>query len=79
MPEYPAESFYEGLQAVWFLQLVVQIYDNAVSITPGRFDQFMYPLYEKDITEGMMDKVRAQELLEAFWICLLYTSYAHGA
>lgn len=68
VPEYPAESFYEGLQAVWFLQLVVQIYDNAVSITPGRFDQFMYPLYEKDITEGMMNKVRAQELLEAFWI-----------
>ncbi|MEI6100501.1 MAG: formate C-acetyltransferase/glycerol dehydratase family glycyl radical enzyme [Eubacteriales bacterium] len=68
VPEFPAESFYEALQSVWFMQLLVQIYDNAVSITPGRFDQFMYPLYTKDLLRGKLTKAKAQELLEAFWV-----------
>lgn len=68
VPEHPAESFYEALQSFWFVQLVPQIYDNGVSITPGRFDQYMYPFYEKDIKTGVLTKAEAQELLEAMWI-----------
>jgi formate C-acetyltransferase len=68
VPEHPAQSFYEGLQSIWFWQLLTQVDNNAVSITPGRFDQYMYGLYAADIARGVIDKARAQELLEAFWI-----------
>ncbi|MBT3200843.1 MAG: formate C-acetyltransferase/glycerol dehydratase family glycyl radical enzyme [Phycisphaerales bacterium] len=68
MPELPAENFYDALQSLWFMQVVTQIYDNGVSISPGRFDQYMYPYYEKDLAEGNLTKAQAQELLEAMWV-----------
>lgn len=68
VPEFPAADFYEALQSMWFVQVAVQIYDNGVSITPGRFDQYVYPYYEKDILSGKLTKIQAQELLESFWI-----------
>jgi pyruvate formate-lyase/glycerol dehydratase family glycyl radical enzyme len=68
MPELPAENFHDALQSLWFMQLVTQIYDNGVSISPGRFDQYMHPYYAKDIAEGDLTKAGAQELLEAMWV-----------
>lgn len=68
VPEFPAGSFYEALQSFWFIQIVMQIYDNGDSITPGRFDQYMYPYYEKDILNNIITKEKAQELLESIWI-----------
>lgn len=68
IPEYPAQSFHEALQSFWFVQLVPQIYDNGVSMTPGRFDQYMYPYYAHDIEKGILTKEQAQELLEALWV-----------
>ena len=43
VPEYPAESFHEAVQSVWFLHLILQIESSGHSISPGRFDQYMYP------------------------------------
>ena len=68
VPMNPARSFHEALQSFWFVQLLPQIYDNGVSISPGRFDQYIYPYYKHDIEEGIMTKVEAQELLEACWV-----------
>jgi formate C-acetyltransferase len=68
VPEKPAANFHEALQSLWFLQVLTQVYDNAVSISPGRLDQYMYPYYVKDIERGVLNKVKAQELLEAFWV-----------
>ena len=34
----------------------------------GRFDQWMYPFYKKDIEEGKLTHQEAQELLECVWI-----------
>ncbi len=68
VPRFPARDFYEALQSFWFVQLVPQIYDNGVSISPGRFDQYMYPYYVSDINEGRLTKAKAQELLEAMWV-----------
>ena len=68
VPEYPAENFYEALQSFWFVQVTPQIYDNGVSISPGRFDQYMMPYYEKDILSGALTKEDAQELLESMWV-----------
>jgi pyruvate formate-lyase/glycerol dehydratase family glycyl radical enzyme len=68
VPEYPAANFHEALQSFWFVQLVPQIYDNGVSISPGRFDQYMYPYYSADIESGKLTKQQAQVLLEALWV-----------
>ncbi len=68
VPEFPAESFREALQSFWFLQIILQIYDNGVSVTPGRFDQYMYKYYSADIAKGALTKAEAQELLEAMWV-----------
>ena len=68
VPMQPASCFYEALQSFWFIQLVPQIYDNGVSISPGRFDQYMYPFYKADLEKGVITKIQAQEVLEALWV-----------
>ena len=68
VPEYPTESFYEAVQSVWFLQLILQIESNGHSLSFGRFDQFMYPYYKKDIESGAMTEDEALELLENLWL-----------
>jgi pyruvate formate-lyase/glycerol dehydratase family glycyl radical enzyme len=70
VPEHPARTFHEALQSFWFLQLLPQIYDNGVSISPGRFDQYMYPYYVADIAKGLLTREKAQELLESMWVKL---------
>ncbi len=70
VPEYPAETFYEALQSMWIPQITSQIYDNGVSITPGRMDQYLYDLYVDDILQGRATKEEQQEVLECFWMKL---------
>jgi formate C-acetyltransferase len=70
VPENPARTFHEALQSFWFIQILPQIYDNGVSISPGRFDQYMYPYYSTDIADGRLTPEAAQELLEAVWVKL---------
>ncbi len=68
VPEYLAENLQEALQSLWFMQLILQIVDNAVSISPGRIDQWLYPYYESEILERGKSKEECQGMLEAFWI-----------
>ncbi|MBW1960748.1 MAG: glycyl radical protein, partial [Deltaproteobacteria bacterium] len=68
VPALPARNFYEAIQAVWFVQLIPQIESNGFSITPGRFDQYMYQFYKKDIQQGSLTQEEAQELLDCFWV-----------
>lgn len=68
VPEHPAESFYEAVQSVWFLQLILQIESSGHSLSFGRFDQFMYPYYKRDIEDKVMTEDEALELLENMWL-----------
>ncbi len=36
--------------------------------TPGRLDQHLNPFYERDVENGILDRDRAQELLECLWV-----------
>lgn len=70
VPWEPAETFYEALQSVWFthmLDMAAESYPGP-GLSHGRFDQYMYPYYKKDIEEGRLTKEFAKELLECFWI-----------
>ena len=61
MPYYPAENFREALQSFWFTFLMVC---PSPTSTAGRFDQYMYPYYEKDIKAGVLTRDDVLELLE---------------
>ena len=68
VPYEPAESFREAMQSVWFIQLILQIESNGHSLSFGRFDQYMYPYYIKDIREEKITENEALELLTCLWI-----------
>jgi pyruvate formate-lyase/glycerol dehydratase family glycyl radical enzyme len=68
VPAYPARSFWEALQAVWFVHLLIQIESNGHSISLGRFDQYLYPFYRADRERGILTRDKASELLECFWV-----------
>lgn len=67
VPEFGASTFWEACQTFWFLQSMLQIESSGHSISPGRFDQYMYPYYaaDKNITKEF-----AQELVDCCWIKL---------
>ncbi len=68
VPEFGATSFYEACQTFWFIQLLLQVESSGHSISPGRFDQYMYPYFKKDIDEGKITYEQAQELLDCLWV-----------
>lgn len=70
VPENGAESFYEACQSFWFVQQLLQIESSGHSISPGRFDQYMYPYYKKDLDSGKITREYAQELLDCIWVKL---------
>lgn len=68
VPYEPAETFQEAVQSVWFIQLILQIESNGHSLSYGRFDQYMYPYYNRDIKNGTIKESEALELLTCLWI-----------
>lgn len=70
VPKNGAKSFYEACQSFWFVQLLLQTESNGHSISPGRFDQYMYPYYQKDIESGVITREEAQELVDCIWVKL---------
>ena len=81
VPAKPAGNFWEALQAVWFINLIVQLESNGVSISPGRMDQYLFPYYKKDIEEGILTRTEALELLDTLYVkfaemVILYDNYS---
>lgn len=68
VPYEPAETFQEAVQSVWFIQLILQIESNGHSLSYGRFDQYMYPYYDRDIKNGTIKESETLELLTCLWI-----------
>ena len=69
--EKPPENFYQALQLVYFVQLVLQIESNGHSVSLGRMDQYLFPFYQNDRITGNISEDFASELLENMWIKLL--------
>jgi pyruvate formate-lyase/glycerol dehydratase family glycyl radical enzyme len=67
----PPTTFYQALQLVYFVQLILQIESNGHSVSLGRLDQYLYPLYLRDIEAGRIDDGQVIELLECTWLKLL--------
>lgn len=70
VPEKGANGFYEACQSFWFVQQLLQIESSGHSISPGRFDQYMYPYYKQDLDSGKLTREFAQELMDCIWVKL---------
>lgn len=48
--------------------MIIQLESNGHSISPGRFDRYLYPYFHKETLAGALPRERALELLEALWV-----------
>ena len=54
-----ATNFLEAVEYVYLAHLLMMIESNGHSFSFGRFDQFVYPYYEKDIKDGIITRIKA--------------------
>ena len=71
VPAKPAETFYEALQAQWFIQMFSRLEQKTgATISNGRIDQYLYPYYKKDLEEGRITPEKAKELFRCVWLAM---------
>ncbi len=70
VPGNPPSTCWQAIQMVWTVQLANGLFENAVALNIGRFDQFIYPFYAKDLEQGIISTGGAQELINCLWIKL---------
>lgn len=68
VPENPPRSFWQALQLLWFVHVYFHIEVCTTANGFGRFDQYMWPFYQKDVQEGRLSRLQALELLECFYL-----------
>ncbi|HOU09211.1 MAG TPA: pyruvate formate lyase family protein [Clostridiales bacterium] len=74
VPERPARTFREAVQALWFAHIINTWEDGINANSIGRVDQILYPYYRKDIAAGRITKAEAFELICCLWL-KLYRDY----
>ncbi|MCX5847892.1 MAG: hypothetical protein NTW65_00355, partial [Deltaproteobacteria bacterium] len=69
VPWEPATTFWEAVQALWINHMLVLTDENypGAGVSFGRFDQYLWPYYQRSIHEGM-DREFAKEILKCFWV-----------
>jgi len=68
VPEHPARNFREAIQSFWMVHVCLEIEQMACANTPGRYGQYMYPFYRKDMEEGRITREQVMQLLKFQWI-----------
>ncbi len=80
VPANPPETLQEALQAIWTIQSLFLMEENQCSTSLGRVDQYLFPLYERDIQNGILTEQEAFELFCCFFLkCSEVIWYTPGA
>lgn len=66
--ENPPRTFWEAMQLYHLATNVILIDSNGHSIGYGRFDQMLYPFYERDMKNGLVTKDFVAEIIESWCI-----------
>lgn len=67
VPANPARDWWEALQSVWMIHVIVNCELMGEVNSFGRFDQYMYPYYKKSVIDDKtLTHDEALELLECF-------------
>ena len=75
VPENPARTFREAVQAQWFAQMFSRLEQNVGGqVSQGRMDQYFHPYYERDIAEGRLTKEEAVELFQCVWLNMMQST-----
>jgi pyruvate-formate lyase len=69
VPWEPTRTFWEAVQSLWLTHMLVMADENypGPGTSFGRIDQYLFPLWEKSLSEGM-DREFGKEILKCFWI-----------
>ncbi len=73
--ENPSRDFRDAIQNFWFYWMMI----THGTVPGGRFDQFMYPYYKKDIESGALTDDDVLELLECLRIKIMQFNFVSGA
>lgn len=73
--ENPSRDFRDALQNFWFYWMMI----THGTVPGGRFDQFMYPYYKKDLEEGRITEDEAVELLQMLRLKIMQAHFVAGA
>ena len=69
VPANAPKSFHEALQHYWFLHLgVITELNPWDAFNPGRLDQHLQPFFNNGVKDGNLNREKAKELLQCFWI-----------
>ena len=69
VPANAPRNMWEALQYYWFVHLgVITELNTWDAFCPGRLDQHLEPFYRQDLAAGNLDRERAKELLQCFWV-----------
>jgi len=70
VPWLPPETFHEAIQALWMTHMLVMAAESypGAGLSPGRIDQYLLPFYQADLAAGRLDRARALELVECYFI-----------
>ena len=69
VPWEPAQTFWEAVQSLWLTHMLVMSDETypGPGVSFGRIDQYLYPMWQKSIKEGM-DKEFGKDVLKCFWV-----------
>ncbi|HEY3331933.1 MAG TPA: pyruvate formate lyase family protein [Capsulimonadaceae bacterium] len=70
VPEYPAETFAEAMQAVHFITFAMCAGNRMLLFQPGRPDRYLLPYFRRDMASGRLTREKALELIDCFGILL---------
>jgi pyruvate formate-lyase/glycerol dehydratase family glycyl radical enzyme len=69
VPANAPTNFWEALQYYWFVHLgVITELNPWDAFNPGRLDQHLFPFYAAGLENGSLDRPKAEELLQCFWV-----------
>jgi len=68
VPDNPARTFHEAMQAMWFTYIAAMLEGWGPGLGFGRLDQYMYPFYKNDLENGIMTREEARELVAMFYV-----------
>ena len=61
------QTFREALQLLWLVHIAANI-GGGSALSFARFDQYMFPFYQRDIEAGRLTRDDARALLESMWL-----------
>ena len=67
VPENAPENLHQALQMIWFTHLIIQIENIGQNHGFGRFDQYLFPIYQQDLENGV-SREQEKALIEEFRI-----------